>query len=247
MFRKRKPIETPVIAIDSLGFSNLLLQADSNTLCDLVDRLNQQYFLFEAKVPRRFVITTRNKVFGTKDFSTHRLNDLFLIFSEQYSEDLDLRYLITASLAYHQMLKHGFIPRGGLGYGLTIKDRTTLLGSGIVDAYQAAEKRKSSTKDICAIQLSPRFLSILKSTERRYRLICFYRNSFFIHPTFLTDPDIGEFTADTILQALKASGANKAKIDATEKFLFELEDYDAALSPNSESRKFIAAKSFTRN
>ena len=161
---------------------------------------------------------------------------MFVLFSQTSLKDLPIRYLVTASLAYHQLLMQGFIVRGGLGFGMVLRKKDLFIGRGFLDAYRAAETRTSSVRDVCAIAVSPSFFRHIAQQERCCRLLCLYQDHYFLHPTALTDPDMGEFDSDRILRCLADAGANEEKLSATERFLAGLEDYDAALEDGSRSR-----------
>lgn len=165
---------------------------------------------------------------GTNDFSTFRLNDMFIVFSKKKKKDLALRYLVSSSLLYQTLLIEGFIPRGGLSFGPIIVSKESILGGGFVDAYEMAEERPAEIKDVCAIRVSPKFISIMENTERNFRLLYRYRGHFFINPTTLTDPEMGVFDNKRILELLLSAGANIEKMEATKAFLEDGEDYDSA-------------------
>lgn len=231
---KIKVINTPVITVDALGISNAIKSSSSNELVELAKRLDNQYYKFRAKIPFGFVIVGKNSVIGTNDFSTFRLNDMFIVYSKKEKKDIALRYLVTSSLLYHVLLLEGFIPRGGLGFGSVIVTKDSIIGSGFVDAYVMAEERPADIKDVCAIRVSPQFISIMEKTEMLYRLLYFYRGSFFINPVALTDPDMGAFDKKKILELLHSAGANSAKTEATRKFLDEGKDYDSAKNSSAK-------------
>jgi hypothetical protein len=243
LFRTIKPqvVDTPVIVVDALGISDIIRRSSKEALLALGARLDRHYYRFRASIPFGIVITTPTKVFGTTDFSTFRLNDMFVVYSRDPKSDLTMRYLITSSLVYQALMLDGFVPRGGLGFGSVLCSKDTIVGNGFLDAYETAEKRPETIKDVCAIQLSPAFLNTVPNTEKAYRLLCFYEGAFFINPTYLTDPILGRFDKPKISELLHVAGANDAKLRATEKFLDELEDYDAALQPSSKSAQWITA------
>ena len=183
------------------------------------------------------MIVGRQLVIGTGEFSTLRLNDMFIVFSKRSRDNLPMRYLVTASIAYHQLLLAGLIVRGGLGFGPVVKHRDLFLGSGFLDAYRMSERRSEFVRDICAIVVSPSFFWHVSWSEKCCRLLCLYEDHYFIHPNALTDPDLGEFDGDRILRCLRNSNANPRKLAATKRFLEGFEDYDAAMLPNSRSRQ----------
>ena len=115
-----------------------------------------------------------------------------------------------------------------------------MIGDGFIDAYERAEKRPAEIKDICAIEVSPSAMQTVRPTKRCYNLVCFYRGHFFVHPYFLTDPDLGAFDRDRVLESLRRAGANEQKLEATEAFLDGFEDSERALAPDSESHRFAA-------
>lgn len=241
-FKKKNEnvVKTPVLVIDSLGISERIKHSTEKTLPEIVHHLDRNYYRFRFSIPFSIVTHTRNKVFGTNEYSTFRLNDMFIVFSKNYHEDFALRYLITASIAYHGLLLEGFIPRGGLGYGLLIHRNETLIGGGFIDAYEASEMRNPDTKDICAIQITDEFFKIMPSSSHVYKLLYFYKDSYFVNPLRLVDPDLGEFDKEKILDLLKKAGTNNKKLAATRAFLEDGEDYEAALLPNSKSRRSIS-------
>jgi len=160
---------------------------------------------------------------------------MFVLFSKKPDDNAVFKHLIATALLYHILLLEGFIPRGGLGFGLVLQGQQSLLGNGFIDAYAAAEKRDIATKDVCAIQLSDQFVARMPRSEKAYRLLCFYEDALFLHPHGLVDPEMGAFDDDRILQCLRSAGVDKTKLDATERFLANLEDYDAAAKPGSRS------------
>ena len=52
---------------------------------------------------------------------------------------------------------------------------------------------------------------------------------------------MGEFDPQRVLKLLRDANTDSAKLTATEKFLAELEDYDAAMKPNSKSSRYFRA------
>ena len=237
-FRKPRPVESPVLVVDALGVSERIASCDSGALSELADELDQQFYSFSSRLPNRLVIATRSSVFSSRQFSSLRLNDMFVAFSTKAMPDPVLGYLVAASMLYHQLLLAGFIARGGLGFGTVLRRRDMILGNGFLDAYRASERRSDLTKHVCAIEVTPRLLAQIPNCERAWRLLCFYNDRFFVNPTCLVDPDMGEFTAERILGLLKSSGVNGEKRSATAEFLEKLEDYDAASRPGSRSRDF---------
>ena len=232
------PIISPVLAVDALGFSAELDKCeDLESLAALALELDAQFHGFRSRIPHEITFVTKKRVIGTREFSTLRLNDMFIVFSERSRPDLPLRYLITGSLAYHQLLRTGFIPRGGLGLGPVLRHRDLFLGSGFLDAYRMAESRPDPVRDVCAIMVSPSFYSLVAWSEQCCRLLCLYEDHFFIHPYALSDPAMGAFDKDRILKCLKDSGTNEKKLTATRHFLEVFEDYDDALLPNSRARQ----------
>lgn len=237
--RRSATLISPVLVIDALGFSAEIRCAGREALAELVSRLDDQYHQFRAKVPHRIMMVGRKRVWGTREFATLRLNDMFVLHAGQEMVDPALRFGLCASLLYHSMMLAGLIPRGGLGYGPIHRSGDALLGSAFLEAYEAAEKRAPDTRNICAVQLAPSFALAMPNTERAWRLMCFYRGCFFVHPWFLIDPQMGEFSPARILDLLSAAGANADKLVATETFLRELEDYDAAKLPGSGTRLLL--------
>lgn len=239
-WKKPTPFLSPVLCVDALGIAQRVSAADAKTLEQLNDVLEKQYFHFQSKIPFAFVAVFFGRVWGTREFSTFRLNDMFILFSRKQRADSATRHLIAASLLYQVLVVEGFIPRGGLGYGLVLAARRSILGGGFIDAYDAAEKRSDALKDICAIQLSRRFIGEMYGGSRNvFRLVCFYRDAFFINPRVLVDPEMGRFDNKRILDLLIEAGANQDKLSATEAFLSELEDYEAAAKPGSRTSAFL--------
>jgi hypothetical protein len=241
MFGAKKPrvVETPVLVVDALGFASRIAASSADQLTALGQRLEAQYHRFRAKVPFRAVAVLRRKVLGTGEFSTFQLNDMFVLYSERHATDLVFRHLISSVLLYHVLLIEGFVPRGGLGFGDTLKGNGCLIGRGFIDAYNSSEKRLQQHRNVCAIQVSPEFLAHMPSSERAYRLLCFYEGAFFVHPFALVDADEGRFDADRVLGCLKAAGVNAEKLEATERFLRNFEDYDRALQLDSKTWEAI--------
>jgi hypothetical protein len=178
-----------------------------------------------------------SSVIGTKEFATLRLNDMFVLHAGEEMEDAHLRFLLCASVLFQSMLLAGQIPRGGLGHGPIYRSEDLLIGNGFIDAYEAAEKRSSRSKDICAVQLSPTFFAGLPNSRRVFQLLCFFEGHFYVHPWTLTDPEMGAFSADSIITMLDQSGANAPKLEATRRFLLGLEDYQAAMMEGSVTRR----------
>lgn len=239
MFRKQKkpPVfHTPVFVVDALGVSQSIETKDEAGLVSLADRLEANYLRFRRTIPHQLVVTWGEKVWGTKEFNTFRLNDMFIVYAKDVVADASLRYLITARLCYQALLLDGFIPRGGLGWGLVHAGENSLIGKGFLNAYAAAEERGSATKDICAIKVSQEFFNAIPPTRHCYRLLCFYQGEFFVNPTFLHDPLLGEFDNQRIMELLTAAGVNETKFRATKEFLENFENFDAALKPDSASR-----------
>jgi len=228
--RKVSVSSSPILVVDALGFAAKIISAGEDDLLLLGKTLEQQYHRFKARVPHRFMIVTPRHVWGTKDFRIFRLNDMFILYSDRGGSENSFRILVASSFLYQAMLKEKFVPRGGLGVGALLKRSDLLVGAGFVDAYTASERREESTRHICAIQLSPEFMRSIPNTERAYRLLCFYKNKFFLHPWGLTDPEIGEFSADRVLECLRQGGANQEKLAATTDFLRDFQDYDEALA-----------------
>lgn len=234
--RRRKPNNSPVLIVDSLGMGQRIEASAGNDLCSLADELDGQFHRFRAKVPHSMVVVTRRRVFGTREFSTLRFNDMFVLFSERPLPDPALRYMVSGLLLYHQLLIAGSIPRGGLGFGAVLRKRDIVLGTGFLDAYRMAEKRSDEIRNVCAFAISPSFLAHITNSEHSYRLLCLYNDHFFLNPRALTDPDMGLFDNIRILSLLRQSGANPEKLEATQHFLENLEDYDDAMLPGSRSR-----------
>jgi len=235
----RKPIEldSPVLVVDALGFSAQIRSAGVDGLKELALRLEQQYHMFRAKVPHRAMLVGRKCVWGTNEYATLRLNDMFILHAGKPLDDLIVRFMLCGSMLFQTTLLTGLVPRGGLGAGAIYRSRDILIGNGFIDAYESTEARDASSKDICAIQVSPSFLKQMPNTKRAWQLLCFYEGHFYVHPWSLVDPQMGPFSPERILHLLKNAGANKTKLNATEMFLNQLEDYEAAKKPGSITRR----------
>jgi hypothetical protein len=220
---------SPVLVVDALGFTAKLMAASEDDLMSLGRILDQQYYRFKSTVPHRFMFVTRKRVWGSSEFKTFRLNDMFVLYSNKCESENSFSHMVASSLLYQRMILEGLVPRGGLGIGNLLRREDVLVGKGFVDAYAASEKREESTRHICAIQLSLDFLESIPTTEKAYRLLCLYKNRCFLHPWYLTDPEIGQFDADRLVRCLRQNGANEEKLAATTDFLEEFQDYDAAL------------------
>lgn len=236
------PQESPVLVIDALGVSNQIQYADADGLLAIADNLDRQYVDFQKKVPNSIVTISGNKVTGSSEFSWIRMNDMFVLYSEGAIDDHVLRYLVSSDLLYQQLLISGFIPRGGLGFGLTLRRNDLIIGSGFLDAYRHAEQRPKHCKDICAIELSPGILQRMPNTKHACQLLCMYQGRFYINPGYLSDPEMGTTDYNRVMSLLRQNGANQAKLSATEQFLSELEDYESAMEPGSKSRAMTGWK-----
>jgi hypothetical protein len=239
----RRPItlESPVLVIDALGFSEQIRSAGREHLAELAQRLNQQFHSFRAKVPHGLVVVGRDHVWGTSEYATLRLNDMFILHAGRPINELAIRFLLCGSMLFHSMLLSALVPRGGLGTGPIHRSKDLLIGNGFIDAYEAAEKRDARSKDICAVQVSPTFLAQMPNTKRAWQLLCLFEGHFYVHPWFLTDPQMGPFSPERILGLLQDAGANQAKLRATEFFLNGLEDYEAAAQAGSTTRRLLEA------
>lgn len=235
--RSRTPIDSPVLVMDALGVSRRIETSDKAGLADLADELDEQFHRFRAKIPHKAMVVGRRHVIGTREFSTLRLNDMFVLYSERSLPDPALRYMVAAAILYHSLLLARFIPRGGLGFGHVLRRREMLLGQGFLDAFRAAEKRPAALKEICAVEVSPAFAMQVSNNEHSWRLVCLYQDRFYLNPTYLTDPEMGEFDNKRILALLAEAGADDKKLRGTTTFLENLEDYDAARLPGSRSRE----------
>ncbi|MCQ3830187.1 hypothetical protein HXX02_12095 [Microbulbifer elongatus] len=233
----KRPNESPVLVMDALGIASKVASANEFELISLADKLDDQYHNFKLRLPNSIVIDTKKNIFGSQEFSSLRMNDMFIVFSQKQLPDFRLRYMVSAAILYQQLLTLGFIPRGALGNGLVLQRNDMILGNGFIDAYMSAEKRGRHFKDICAVQLSYNFFKAVDNTEHSYRLLCWYEGRFFLNPIALKDPDIGDFDRDKVMDCLISSGANSQKLRATEKFLENYEDYDQAMKPESKSRE----------
>ena len=235
--RKPRPLLSPVLVVDALGVSNKIDGCrHPEGLASLATELDEQFHGFRAKIPHRAMVVLAQRVYGTRDFRSIRLNDMFILYSARWDDDLPGKYLVASSLAYHQLLRTGFIVRGGLGFGPVVRHRDLFLGRGFLDGYRMAEKRSESVRDVCGIMVSPSFYFHVMQSEKLCRLLCFYEDHCFLHPKGLTDPDMGEFDEDRILACLRDAGANDPKLRATERFMAKLETYDAAIAEGSRSR-----------
>lgn len=232
---KKVPVDSPVLVVDALGFAAKITSCDSDALIRLSNLLDRQYHAFKAKIPFGIMLVAAKWVLGSREFSHFRLNDMFILFSEKSNSDTHHRHAVASSLLYHALLLEGFVPRGGLGAGLVLRTEDTILGQGFIDAYSASEKRPHAVKDVCAIHVSEEFIRRARPSRITYQLLCFYEGRFFINPRALTDPDMGAFDNDRIIGLLRTAGVNAEKLDATERFLREFEDYEAAQRPGSRS------------
>ncbi len=182
------------------------------------------------------MVVGRSSVIATREYATLRLNDMFVLHATRQLQDVQTRFLLCGSMLFQSMLLAHQVPRGGLGFGPIYRSKDLLVGNGFVDAYEAAEKRDDHSRHICAVQLSPSFLLRMPNTKRAFQLLCFYRGRFFVHPWGLVDPQMGPFDPERILSLLEVAGANHPKMDATQHFLKNLENYEAAMLPGSTSR-----------
>ncbi len=248
LFKRKKsiPVESPVLVVDALGIAAQIRACDAGALMALSERLDGQYYGFRAMIPFRFVATGPKWVIGSGEFDTFRLNDMFVLFSPKTTQDAIHRHALAASLLYQALLTKGFIPRGGLGFGLVLRGQESILGSGFIDAYTEAEQREDHTRNVCAIQVSNKFMGRIPNSKRTHSFLCFYEQRIFLNPRGLTDPEMGEFDNDRILGLLKSAGANKDKLDATSRFLNEFEDYEAASRPGSRSWAFVHSQMANR-
>lgn len=237
----RRLFDTPVLIVDALGLSNEMKSTDGAGLLRLVEKLDRQYHEFRAKVPHRAMFVHQWGIWGTRDFATIRLNDMFAVYSPRRVKNPALRYLIASTLLYQTLLQAQVIPRGGLGYGSLVKSKDLVLGAGFVDAYETSEKRADGYRDICAIKISAHFLRRMPPSKKAWKLVCFYKGQFFVHPFRLIDPELGEFDRERVLGCLRAARINSKKLSATEHFLDGFEDYEAAEAPNSETKIFSDA------
>jgi hypothetical protein len=222
--RNRLPADSPILVVDALGFASKIKSCDRDSLMLLSERLDRQYHRFRAKTPFGMVLVTAKRVFGSGEFSTFRLNDMFVLYSERPRKDAAHRHLVASLLLFQVLLIEGFVPRGGLGAGLVLRKKDSLLGAGFIDAYEASEKRIEGLRNICGIHLSREFLARIHPSTMAYKLLCFYEGSFFLNPRALTDPDMGQFDNKRILQLLRAAGANDEKLNATARFLTNFEE-----------------------
>lgn len=234
-------LDSPVLVVDALGFTERIRAAGDRGLVELAASLARQFHQFETKVPRRIAFVGHSRVFGTREFATLRLNDMFILHVSHRMKDAQLRFLVSGSMLFQSMLLAGQVPRGGLGYGPIYRSRELLIGNGFIDAYEAAEKRNEQSRHVCAVQLSGSFLRQMPNTRRAYQLLCFFEGKFYVHPWGLMDPEMDAFSADRILSLLEEAGANQPKMDATSRFLKGLEDYDAAMMPGSATRQMLEA------
>ena len=78
------PIISPVLAVDTLGFSAEIDKCeDPESLAALARKLDAQFHGFRSKIPHEIIFVTKKRVIGTREFSTLRLNDMFILFSER--------------------------------------------------------------------------------------------------------------------------------------------------------------------
>lgn len=233
---------SPVLVIDALGFTEQIKAAGDRGLVRLASGLERQFYLFRAKVPRRMAFLGRSRVFGTREFATLQLNDMFILHASRRMKEAQLRFLISGSMLFQSMLLAGLVPRGGLGFGPIYRSRGMLIGNGFVDAYETSEKRDECSRHVCAIQLSSSFLHQMPNSRRAFQLLCFFEGKLYIHPWGLVDPEMGEFSADRIQSLLTKAGANKTKIDASRRFFEGLENYETAMMPGSATRQMLEAE-----
>ena len=234
---------SPVLVVDALGMSSKIDECrDPVSLAGLATKLDDQFHGFQSKVPHRLIVVGRKRVFGTRDFSSLRLNDMFILYTGRRVKDLPGRYLVAGSILYHQLLRSGFIVRGGLGFGPVVRRRELFLGRGFLDAYRMSEKRIKAVRDVCGILVSPSLYAFVSWSEHWCRLLCFFEDHCFLHPMLLTDPDLGEFDEDRMLRCLSDAGANQDKLKATTRFLEGLEDYDDDLLEGSRMRQLTGWK-----
>ena len=234
---------SPVLVVDALGMSSKIDRCrDPASLGDLATELEGQFHRFRSKVPHRLVFVGRKRVFGTGEFSSMRLNDMFILYSGRTVKDLPGKYLVASSIIYHELLRSGFIVRGGLGFGPVVRHRDLFIGRGFLDAYRMAEKRGKAVRDVCGILVSPSLYMLVSWSEHWCRLLCFYEDHCFLHPMALADPQIGEFDEDRILRCLSEAGANSDKLKATRRFLKLLENYDDAVLEGSRLRQLTGWK-----
>ena len=236
--KQPRPVLSPVLVLDALGVSAKIDECrDPGSLADLAIEFDHQFHGFRSKVPHRAMVVGRKRVFGTRDFSSFRLNDMFILYSERWVDDLPGRYLVASTIEYHQLLQDGVIVRGGLGFGPVVHHRGLFLGRGFLDAYRMAEKRSKTVRDVCGILVSPSLYMFVSWSKHWCKLLCFYEDHCFLHPTALSDPDYGEFDNERILRCLSEAGANGEKLAATTRFLEGFEDYDSALLEDSRLRQ----------
>lgn len=88
-------------------------------------------------------------------------------------------------------------------------------------------------------------METIGNSRKALKLVCFYEGHFFLHPYHLVDADLGTFSAGRVLDCLEAAATNEEKLNATRKFLGELEDYDDAMRSGSSSEKFAKGRSET--
>lgn len=228
-----------MLVIDALGFTQRIRAAGSQGLAELAEQLRNQFHSFRARGPHEVIVIARDDVVASDELATLQLNDMFVLHATRPLDDVKTRFLISASMLFQQMLLDGQVPRGGLGFGPIHRSRDFLIGNGFLDAYEAAEKRSEHSRHICAVLVSPAFMAVIPNTKHAYKLLCFYRGRFYIHPWGLTDPQMGEFGPERILALLAEAGANQQKLDATKIFLDELEDYETAMQPGSATRRLL--------
>jgi hypothetical protein len=240
--RASRPIYSPVLVIDALGFTAKIKACGPGELDALSKHLDRQYHRFRSKVPFGIVAVTSSGVSGSREFSTFRLNDMFVLFTERPREDAVHRHLVSTVLLQQVLLLEGFIPRGGLGAGLVIRSNDSILGGGFIDAYDVAEKRPDHLRHICAVQLSHAFLERVPQTKFSSRLLRFYEGAYFVDPLALVDPDMGKFDIPRVMDLLQQAGIDEVKMRATAKFFEESEDYDTAANPRSRSWAYVHSR-----
>jgi hypothetical protein len=103
IFKRRSgvPRESIVLVIDAFGFASKIKKCDTIELARLSDQLDRQYHRFRAKIPLGIVLVTPSRVFGTREFSTFRLNDMFVLIAKEVGHGALLRHLVASSLIFH--------------------------------------------------------------------------------------------------------------------------------------------------
>jgi hypothetical protein len=89
----KRPNESPVLVMDALGIASKIASANEFELISLADKLDEQYHNFKLRIPNSVVIDTKKDILGSQEFSSLRMNDMFIVFSRKELPDFCLRYM----------------------------------------------------------------------------------------------------------------------------------------------------------